>query len=69
MYEGKYVRLTQAIDGEPGMVVGDVFFKVRHRVDMSQANQYEMDDWKRTSDGKVFTVPSEYRSHFEIVEG
>lgn len=67
-YEGKYVRLTEAIDGAEGIEVGDVFYKDRTGVDLTQPHGWEFDVWVRVEDGRRFKLPKDARSHFEVVE-
>lgn len=66
-YEGKYVRLASEIDGAEGIEVGDVFFKDRTGVDLTQPHGWEYDVWVRVEDGKRFKLPKDARSHFEVV--
>jgi hypothetical protein len=66
-YEGKYVRLTESIDGAEGIEVGEVFYKDRTGVDLTQPHGWEYDEWVRVEDGKRFKLPKDARSHFEVV--
>lgn len=66
-YEGKCVRLASEIDGARGIEVGDVFYKERTGVDLTQPHGWEYDVWVRVDDGRSFKLPKEARSHFEVV--